>query len=161
MATISFKGIDEYIKKIETLELKERDEVIGAAVYKGAGIAAKALKEAIEALPTDGGLGSSEHPLIGPNRIQKKALLDSFGITPMRNDNGFVNVKLGFDGYNSIKTKRWPKGQPNAMIARSVERGTTFMYPNKFIQKTVRRINKQVVGEMQTVVDEKINAIMK
>lgn len=161
MAKIEWKGLDELTRAISRLELHAKDQVIGPAVFEGAAIVADEVRQAIEDLPTDSGFGSPDHVLRGPNQAQKDGLMAAFGVAPMREDDGIYNVKLGFDGYNNIKTKRWPKGQPNAMVARSVERGTSFMAANKFIQKAIRRARARAEGRMKLVVDEKIRAIMK
>ena len=98
--------------------------------------------------------------MTGPNQYQKKGLEDSFGIAPIRNDNGFVNVKLGFDGYNGLKTKRWPNGQPNQMIARSVERGTSWMKANPFMKRALRKARKQAQEAMASRLQSEIQKIM-
>lgn len=55
MAKIEFKGLEEYIAKLNRLEALSRDKVIGAAVYDGAQIVADAVRASIQALPTDEG----------------------------------------------------------------------------------------------------------
>ena len=161
MAKVEWKGVDELTKAISQLEQKAKVEVIGPALYEGAAIVADEVRAAIEALPTDTGLGSPGHPLAGPNPVQKEALLASFGVAPMRSDDGVYNVKAGFEGYNPIKTRRWPRGQPNAMVARSVERGTSFMVANKFFSSAIRRARKRAMDRMKLVVDEAIQAIIR
>lgn len=79
----------------------------------------------------------------------------------MRDDDGYYNVKIGFDGYNSIRTKRWPKGQPNAMVARSVIRGTSFMAANNFMASAVRKARARALERMRVIVDQKLKAILK
>ena len=160
MATIKMTGIEAYSKALQELERRTRDEVIGRAVYEGSAIAADEVKGALEALPTDGGTGSQANPLDGINRVQKRALIASMGISPMKDKDGFVHTRIGFDGYNSIKTKRWPKGQPNAMIAASAERGTSFLAANPFMKRAVSACRKKVIGVMGTTVDAEIKKIM-
>lgn len=161
MAKIEMLGVEEYSKKLAALEKRVRDEVIGEAVYEGANIVADSVRAQLSALPTDSGFGAPMQPLAGINRIQKAALISSFGVTKMRDDDGFINVKLGFDGYNPIRTKRWPKGQPNAMIARSIERGTTWLRRTPFMKKALQSAQKRAEGVMGAIVDKKIYAIMK
>ena len=160
MATIRMTGIEEYSRALLELERRTRDEVIGRAVYEGSAIAADEVKGALEALPTDGGTGTQAKPLDGINRVQKTALIAAMGVSRMQEKNGFVHTKIGFDGYNPIKTKRWPKGQPNAMIARSAERGTSFLKANPFMKRAVQQCKKRVIGIMGTIVDAEIKKIM-
>ena len=110
------KGMDEYLQKLGNLELRA-PESIGKAVYKGADIVADAVKANINNMPVE---DQYSERITGIKSIQKIGLLKSFGIAKMRDDNGYYNVKLGFDGYNALKTKKYPQGQPNAMIARTV-----------------------------------------
>ena len=160
MATIRMTGIEEYSRALQELERRTRDEVIGRAVYEGTAIVADAVKSELTNLPTDSGRGSQEHPLDGINRAQKTALIAAMGVSRMQEKDGFVHTKIGFDGYNPIKTKRWMQGQPNAMIARSAERGTSFLKANPFMKRAVRQCKKRVIGIMGTIVDAEIKKIM-
>ena len=161
MANIQMRGLDEYTRALSRLDLIARDRVCGKAIYAGAKVVADAIKAAISELPEGKGRGTPENPLAGPSRPQKKGLLAGFGITPMREDNGFLNVKAGFAGYNGVKTKRWPNGQPNAMVARSVERGTSFMRPNPFVKKAVAATRRAAIETMKKSVEENIEDQMK
>lgn len=160
MASIKMTGIDEYNKFLAKLDLKLRDTVISKAVYDGSAVAADEIKSELVHLPTAGGTGSQEHPLIGPNPVQKHFLVDAMGVSPIKETDGFVHTRIGFDGYNPIKTKHWPQGQPNAMIAVNVERGTSFMFPNPFMKRAMQRCKTKVLGVMGTTVDAEIKKIM-
>jgi hypothetical protein len=46
-------------------------------------------------------------------------------------------VKLGFAGYNSTITDKYPNGQPNSMIARSLQSGTSFRARIPFVDNAV------------------------
>ena len=125
MATISFKNGDEYLMKISKLEAAMKDEVCGEAIYGAAGIVADEIRKQLEAVPTDERYGTSSDPTRGPKAVQKEALLDALGISSMQEHDGYLDVKIGFDGYNGVTTKRWPNGQPNQMVARSVDANDT------------------------------------
>lgn len=161
MANIQMKGLDEYTKALSKLELNTRDKVCGKAVYAGTKVVADAVKSAILSIPTDEAWGTSSNPTSGPQMRQKQGLYHSLGIAKMRNDNGFLNVKIGFAGYNEIKTRRWPQGQPNAMVARSIERGTSFMRATPFVKKTVAAAKSGALETMKKSVDESIEDLMK
>lgn len=161
MATIQFKKGDEYLAKISELELSVREEVIGPAIYQAGQIAADAIADEIPRVPTDESWGSQGDPKRGPKKAELRAVYNGLGIAKARNDNGFYNVKIGFDGYDKIPTKRWPKGRPIQMLARSIERGTTFMKPNPFVKKAMAKIRTQALEKMKTTVDAEIEKIMK
>ena len=157
MATFQFGGIDTYIKQLNKLQQSTKDGVIGKAVYAGADVVANSVRSAIQSLP-EGREGDSSLGIVTP--AQKRGLLDGFGISRMRDDDGFVNVKLGFDGYNSVKTKKYPNGQPNALIARAVNSGTSFRKKTKFMDKTVNSKKKATEAKMAEVCDREIKKAM-
>lgn len=161
MAKIDFSGLDEYAEKLAALGAKMERDIIGKAVYEGAAIAHSELNSEISLLPTDNHYGTPSHPQRGPNSVQKAGLHRGLGISHMRNDDGFFNVKIGFDGYNDIKTRRWPNGQPNVMIARAIVRGKSWLLPTKFVSKAVSRCEKKVRGVMQTTVEKEIYDFMR
>lgn len=162
MGTFRVRGFCELEERISRLSAATRDSVIGPGLYAGAEIMADAFRQEVEHLPTAGGHGSPEHPLAGPSVIQKEALAASLGVTPMQQDRrGVYNIKIGFDGYNRVRTKRWPNGQPNQMIARAVESGTTFMRANSFMKKAVSKHRRAALEKMKQTMEEKIEEIMQ
>ena len=162
MATIQFKKGDEYLAKIAKLYAASRDKICGRATYGAAEIVADEIRSQLRQVPTDDSSDSFFGEVDGPKKVQKKGLYDSLGIASMQDDGtGFLNVKIGFDGYNDVKTKRWPQGQPNQMIARSVERGTSFMKANPFVKPAMQKTTKKAIKHMKESVDESIEEIMK
>lgn len=162
MATITFKSGEEYMLKLTRLEKETVEKVCGPAIHDGAKVVADAIRAELQTVPTDEGWGTQEHPVVGPKKTQKAALLGTLGITSMQKDNdGMYNVKIGFDGYNNIRSKRWPQGQPNQMVARAIESGTSWMSKNRFVGKAVSRVKKQALTAMQKRAESEINKIMK
>lgn len=162
MAKIQFKIGDAYLKKLSSLESKLRREVCGAAIYGAAGIVADAIAQQISELPTDERWGTPEHPASGPRKVEAQAIASGLGIAPLQDDGtGYLNVKIGFDGYSKLRTKRWPNGQPIQMLARSVERGTSFMKPNPFVKRAVSSSRKRAIDYMKKKVDEATKESMK
>lgn len=163
MATIQMKGLDEYLVKLNRLEQASKEEICGQAIYEGAGIVADAIREELDwGVDTDERFGTPENPTAGPRAIQKDGLSRSLGISSMRDDGkGFLNVKIGFDGYNRVVTKKWPQGQPNQMVARSVESGTSWMKKTPFVKKAATQSRKKALSAMSKSVRESIEKIMK
>ena len=109
-----------------------------------------------------GGDGTYRNNILPYSRLsdkEKQGLLDGFGVSPMQDDGGYINVKLGFDGYNGVKTKKYPKGQPNALIARVTESGSSYREKTPFIRPAVNASKKQAEQAGQMKIDEKIAAI--
>ena len=162
MATIQFKKSDEYLMKIAKLEAQLKDQILGEAIFGAAGIVADEIRTTLEQVPTDEGFGTSGAPTRGPKKRQKEGLMQSLGIASMQDDGtGYLHVKIGFDGYNDIRTKRWPNGQPNQMVARSVESGTSWMEKNAFVRKAVNSSKARAVEFMKQSVDKSTEKIMK
>lgn len=157
MAKLKFKGLEEYEKQL--LKLKEiSPECIGKAIHDGAGIVADAVKQSISGLPIDERHVKDGEMLTGITRQQKAGLIDGFGIAPLKDDNGYLNVKLGFDGYNNVKTKSFPNGQPNSMIARSVNSGTSFRQRIPFVDSTVSANKAACEQKMKETFDQALKS---
>lgn len=142
------KGLDEYISQLENLEF-HADQMMGRAIYKGADIVANAIKASIQNLPKS-----------ACSDVEKAGLLNGFGIASMKEDNGYFNVKAGFDGYNDDKTKKWPNGKPNSMIARSIEGGTSWKAKHPFIAPAVKASRDAAEKAMQKEIENGIKSIM-
>ena len=160
MAKFKFEGVNQLISQYEKLANNSMD-VIGKAIYKGADVVMDKVKGAVDGLTTDNHFGTADNPTTGPSTIQKLGLQYSLGIAPMRQDGDFWNVKIGFDGYNNVKTKTWPQGQPNSMIARSVESGTSWMQKQPFMRKAEQSSRSACERAMSEVVDKEIANLVK
>ena len=98
--------------------------------------------------------------LNGITEAQAKSLHDGLGIAVMEHKNFAWNTKIGFDGYNEVRTKTYPKGEPNALIARSVESGSSVRNKTPFIAPAVKKIRKDAEHAMEVTIEEKIHALM-
>lgn len=161
MAKITFPGLNDYELMISKLS-KGADDIAGKAIYAGAGIVADAIKENIKALPIVRGYGTTENPLPGGvTAPQKAGLIDGIGISPMQSDAGYLNVKIGFDGYNATKTEKYPQGQPNQLVARGVESGTSWKQKKPFIRPAINASKSRAEAEMARILDQEIEKITK
>ena len=160
MARIEFRGLDGYELMISRLS-KGADDVAGKAIYAGAAIVADEIRKEIQGLPIVSGYGTESKPLPGGvTKCQKQGLLDGLGISPMQDKNGYFNVKIGFDGYNSTRTDDYPNGQPNQLVARGVASGTSWKQKRPFVRLATRRAKKPAEAKMAEVLDEEITKIM-
>lgn len=161
MAKITFPGLNDYELMISKLS-KGVDDIAGKAIYAGAGIVADAIKENIKALPIVRGYGTTENPLPGGvTAPQKAGLIDGMGISPMQDDGGYLNVKIGFDGYNATKTDKYPQGQPNQLVARGVESGTSWKQKKPFIRPAINASKSRAEAEMARILDQEIEKVTK
>lgn len=143
MAKFEFNDMDVFVNLIDTTNANI-NKVIGKSIYPGAKIMADAVQKAVESIPVDNKRHGSRGKRLGITQVQKDGLLESLGIAKITKFKGTRtsgaygwNVKVGFDGYNKVVTKKYKKGQPNAMIARSVNSGTSFMQKYPFMDITV------------------------
>lgn len=141
-------GMNKYLSQLQNLEF-QTDEMIGNAIYKGADIVADAIKANIQNLPSS-----------ACTETEKAGLLSGFGIAKMQDENGYFNVKAGFDGYNEDVTKRYPRGKPNSMIARSIEGGTSWKPKHPFIGPAVRATKDQAEQVMAEEIEKQIKSTM-
>ena len=144
---------------------KKGKTIAEKAVCAGAAIVADAVRANIDALPAVkdewGGIAYNNHWSAPLTETAKKGLQDGFGISPMGNEDGMLNVKLGFDGYNGMKTKKYPKGQPNVLLARSIESGSSIAKKRPFVAPAVRKTKKAAEETMAKIIDEESAKIMK
>ena len=163
MATIRFSKLRDYELMLGKIGDASKD-ICGAAIYEGAKIIADEVKANLESLKTV----SDANAIQAAKKEEatyltiraKKGLIKSFGVTPMQKDrDGIYNVKLGFDGYNDVKTKKWPKGQPNQLIARACESGSSAMIKQPFFREAVQKTKKKAESRMAEVLNEKIKNI--
>lgn len=162
--------VDKYIRKLEQFA-DATDGMLKATIYPGAEVIADEMRKAIEELPEiktspretkgsgtkrpkDNRTRSKRPKPAGVTKVEKEGLLDGLGIAGMRYDGSLLNAKIGMDGYNKHVTDKWPKGHPNAMIARSVESGTSFRQKTPFIEPTARKNKARAENEMKREFDK-------
>lgn len=162
MATFKTQGLDKYVAQLERLG-KKTDTVISEAVYEMAKVVADEVKANLIALPsvpdTEGlkAFASEPQQKIPITKAQKWGLVHSFGIASLRNEGGFIHVKIGFDGYNEVQTKTFPNGQPNALIARSIESGSSTREKTPFLRTALAAARKQAIEAARVKFDEAIH----
>lgn len=162
MATFKTQGLDKYVAQLERLG-KKTDTVISEAVYEMAKVVADEVKANLIALPsvpdTEGlkAFASEPQQKIPITKAQKWGLVHSFGIASLRNEGGFIHVKIGFDGYNEVQTKTFPNGQPNALIARSIESGSSTREKTPFLRPALAAVRKQAIEAARVKFDEAIH----
>lgn len=148
MAKLTIKGLDKYISDLQAISNMTDDE-IGKCIFPAAQIVADAARSGIESIPV------GKNPIKGEITAEQKAgLLEGLGIASMQVKGTELNVKLGMDGYNS-------KGQPNSMILRSIEAGTSWGRPanpvvKKAVQKTRKQAEQAMVDEFNKIIESKM-----
>jgi len=160
MAKMELKGFEEIELQLSKLADPQISKEI---VMAGAQPVADETRKSLEALPEDKFRRlRNEEVFVGVPKQQKQDLLDSLGIAPPDIDrNGNTNTKVGFDGYGSFPTKKYPKGVPNPLLARAIESGSSVRKKTPFMRKAANRAKKTARTEMQKKLDEIVENIVK
>lgn len=156
MGRITFTGLSEYMEKIQRLGLNT-EEIAGKAIYEAAGILANEAKSGIDSLD----IGDTTDYETERREKQKDGLKDGFGIATMRNDSGFINVLVGFGGYNSVKTPMFKNGQPNQMVARIFNSGTSHNRKQPFFDSAVKSSRGRIKSKLKEVFESEMERTMR
>ena len=162
---IKYEGLDIFQRKLDLLA-QEATAVAAAAVYDGAGIAANAMRTSVEGLRRVPDVVAINAWRKGEASVlsvsQKIGLIEGLGIAPMKVTPSSVNTKVGFGGYNNVKTKRWPNGQPNTMVAGNLNHGSSnFLQRQPFITAVKDVYASEIRKAMMKAATAKIDEILK
>ena len=159
MANFTFSGLDGYIARLEKLR-QSAEGITKKALYEGAGLLADEVRAAVESLPTDNDRSAGHYPK-GITDEQKAALARGLGVAPFRSKKDRVDTLVGFTGYSDYKTKKFPEGQPLALIARVAESGTSFSQKTPFMRKAIEAAEPKAKAEMKKTFETEIEQRMK
>ena len=162
--SVDFKDLDALERNLRTLS-DEAQGICKMALYDGAAVAADALRKSVDGLARVPDVAAMNAARRGEPAVlsvsQKNGLREGLGISPMKIRGKTISVKVGFDGYNSVKTKRWPNGQPNVMVAASCEHGSSAMLEQPFIAPTFRAKSAQIQRAMMKTATDQISKILE
>lgn len=157
------KELEDFASRIATVG-EATAKICGKTVYEMAKIVADKVRENIDGMhyisDAEGIRRYLNDEKTELTYSEKKGLQESFGVSQMQNDNGYLNVKLGFDGYNSVKTQTYPDGQPNVMIARAIESGSPYRDKNPFVRRAVNAAKSECMKKANEVFNEEVQKIM-
>lgn len=157
--TADLGAIGEMVKQLDD----KTTYAVKRGLYEGASVMARELKSTTQALPEDYGYIDRNRPrgkarLTGLTSKQIDGLVKGLGIATMKVKKNKISVNVGFDGYNDYKTRTYPNGQPNLLIARSLVKGTSYLAPDKFVtrafEKAKRRAERRIADEITRVMTE-------
>lgn len=133
---------------------KDSQEIAKRGLYDGAKVVADAVRARVEDLPVTDEYGWPDHPRDGIRDYEKAGLAAGLGVADHRAGGGKVDTSIGFHGYNS-------RGKPNALIARSVERGTSFMKADPIVRPAVNASRSAARAAMVKTAEEEIKKRIK
>lgn len=146
-----FKNIDVLITQLaDVSNVMVFQNEVKKALDKGSDVVADETRRQLNELPVDD-RRKVDGERLGLRTIQKKAIIDSFGITPIQQKNNKINRKTGVDrGVNKL-------GQPNVVIARRLESGTSYMKKNPVFSRSSRKARSQCLKTMEDSLNKSIN----
>ena len=153
------KGLTEYLEQLGNLS-ERADGLAGRAIFEGAKIVADQIHANIASLPVQNG-PVKNGVRRDPTQVEIDGMLAGLGIAKKQVDGGFINVKIGMDGYNAHVTDKYPKGHANAMVARTINAGSTWMNRHPFINSAVNATKKKAEEAMKEVIENGIEETMR
>lgn len=156
---LSTKGLTETMKELEKIE-QNTDAIVEKAIEAAINIVTDDLRSEIRALKTRGD-DEKAGQLTLPTESNKKSLLDSLGYTPVKLSDSKFDAKAGFKGLDNNKTKAYPSGHPNAVMASAINKGTSFMQGQPFINRAAKKSKKKAIEEMDRIITQEIKKINK
>lgn len=161
MARMTITGLDEVSAKLEILSGKGIN-LSKACVWEGAKVVADQIKANISSLPVDSWRPKNVtmEPYNVLTNTNRADLLEGFGIAEIRAEGGGANTKIGFNGTGSAPSAKYPKGLPNALLARSIESGSSARSAHPFFRPAVNASRSAAQAAMDRKATEFIEKIM-
>lgn len=148
-------GINEAIRQLEAVS--DITPFAKMAIYDGAGIVAETMQSQVTSLKTSKNFAKGDKKRYAlPEDV--KALKEHLGIAKMKSDLDKINTKVGFEGYFKGRTKVDVAIQK---VANSINSGTSFMYAQPFIKRTIKGSEAQCVDAMSSSIDKSLAKITK
>ena len=169
MAKLTFNGCSEIIDKLSKIG-ERAPKMAAATLYEGAKVTADMLREATQALPEEAfhplpgahNNGENASPLSVLTPDDKADILGSIFVAKFEHSTDGVTTSISFaGGYSRHKSKKYPKGIPLPMIARSIESGSSARRKHPFVRTTAQKAKEPAASAMQAKLDEYISNMNK
>ncbi|MBO7669898.1 MAG: hypothetical protein J6S60_04845 [Oscillospiraceae bacterium] len=154
---IEVEGLEEFVSMLEVLG-KSGKKITAMALYDGAAVAAEAVVQAVNALPTEPDRGAPRgrpYQVITPE--DQAALAEAVGISKFQHSGDSVDCSVGIGGYGGHTEPDYPGGVPMPLIARSIESGSSVRAKHPFFRKAISGARGSIVAKME----ETANKIME
>lgn len=161
MAKLKFNAGD-LDRRMKKLRLSVYRSIGKKALYGGADIFADELRKETENIPDEVfRYLDKEEKFRSVAEKDKQHLVDAMGISEFYENGHIIETSVGFDGYQGIPTKKYPKGIPNALLARAINSGSSVRQRYSFIDNAARKAAPKVEAKMKEITEKEIDKIMK
>lgn len=161
MARMQVQGMDEVNAMLGRLGGKGT-AIAKAAMYEGAreitdeiGAEIARMKESEPGKPRE-----TQKIYRSLTALERRDLEKGLGIAKFRREGDEIMTVIGFAGYGSRKTKTYPSGLPNALLARAIAKPSALRRGRKFTRIALKRKESAAVGAMAKKADEMIEKII-
>lgn len=153
MAQVTAVGFDELAKELGTIA-DHAGSIASAALYEGSGYMADQIRHSIERFEVDNRVHVTNRVL----DYEKEALQNGLTIEKFSKDTarGVTQTAITFHGYSDHRTSTYPTGVPTILLARAINKGTSFRRANRFFPNTVNRVRKETETRMVKKAEEEM-----
>ena len=157
--SIKTEGLSELSEMFEKLA-EEAETVASEALYEGAKVVADSLASEVKKIRAEPQGKKNKKPEKTPARYptpeEKAALASNIGIAKFKKNGSEVDTIIGVGhGYMNVNGKK----KAVALIARSINSGTSFMHKQPFIRKAVNKSRAAAKAAIIAKAEEKLNEI--
>lgn len=162
MPQMTVDGMEDFLDELGRIGAKSAG-IAKKCAYSGAAVMADAVRVWTKALPLDsnGHFVKGTDPLHVITDQDREDLAACVGVSGIESDGMTTTVSVSFDGYITRAEKKFPNGVPAAMIARSIESGSSVRAKRPFVRPAVRAASKEVLAAMRQTMGECIEQIQK
>ena len=157
---MSYSGASELGEMLSRLGT-EAPDIARKALFTGAGTVADAVKAAVMQLPVGTPKENSPtgHPFTGLTEEDRDDLAAGVGIARFDSKGDAETTAISFNGYTRRTEPGFPKGVPLAMIARSLESGSSVRAKHPFVRQTIRAVKDAAQAAMVQTAEAEISKI--
>lgn len=154
-------GLDEFVEGLNAIG-EHAGGIAKKCAYDGARSLADGIAEKIQQLPVDSnGFTVGTDPLNIITTRDRDDLAACLGVSSIENDGMSTSVSVSFKGYISRTERKYPSGVPAALIARSIEKGTSVRAKKPFLRPAINSKKSAALSAMQKTMADSLAQIQK
>lgn len=157
MASMTYRGPQKIADMLEAIG-KDAEKIAKVSLYEGVRVMLDALEDAINNLPE----APSGRPYDGLLPEDKEDMIDSLGVARFNaSTHEAIDTHISVDGYTRRTEKQYPNGVPLAMLARSLESGSSVRAKHPFVRPAAREAASRCKAAIAAKMDEQIQTYKK
>lgn len=163
MPKMTINGVEEIGYLLDKLD-QETTSILKKGLYEANHVLYQEVEKNLSSIHT---VGEKENRNI--TEKQKQGLLSSLYGSKFQQNNNELYFTISVTGYNDVITEKYPKGQPNIMILRSLEKGgfidngkrITVMKQQPIMRKSLNHKKKEATQKIQETVSKEVKKLQK